>query len=174
MSVRRVQQLTQEGILNTTQIPTPNGRRATVYMLVETIQKYTEYCNNRANGRAATATEEALKKEKLEAEIAYKRLQADYNQIRLDRANGKLVDVEEELWPVLIKLFADIKKWAMNLPLRLTGMSSNLVEHSELRRFESRATQEVNDMLNSLIESITWKKPREERAKRGRPKKSPN
>ena len=65
VSVRRIQQLTQEGVLPTTD--TPDGRR---YDLVPTVQKYTAYLSDKAYGRSKTDKEAELKEQKLRAEIA--------------------------------------------------------------------------------------------------------
>ena len=46
VTVRRIQQLTQEGVLPTTE--TPEGRR---YDLVPTIQKYVQYLSVKAYGK---------------------------------------------------------------------------------------------------------------------------
>lgn len=46
VTVRRIQQLTQEGVLPTTE--TPEGRR---YDLVPTIQKYVKYLSDKAYGK---------------------------------------------------------------------------------------------------------------------------
>lgn len=48
VTVRRIQQLTQEGVLPTTE--TPEGRR---YDLVPTIQKYVKYLSDKPTARTA-------------------------------------------------------------------------------------------------------------------------
>ena len=45
ITVRRIQQLTQEGILHT--VETPNGNR---YDLITTVQEYIKYLSDKANG----------------------------------------------------------------------------------------------------------------------------
>ena len=68
VSVRRVQQLTQEGIIGTTEIP-GQGRR---YELVPTIKTYIQYLSDKAYGKSRSEKEAELKEQKLQAEIALK------------------------------------------------------------------------------------------------------
>ena len=56
VSVRRVQQLTQEGIISTTEVK--RGRR---YELTPTVQKYIKYLSDKAYGKAQSETEAKLK-----------------------------------------------------------------------------------------------------------------
>ena len=65
VTVRRVQQLTQEGIISTTK--TLEGNR---YELVPTTQKYIKYLSDRAYGKSKSEREMELREQKLQAEIA--------------------------------------------------------------------------------------------------------
>ena len=66
VSVRRVQQLTQEGIIRTAEVP-GQGRR---YELVPTIKTYIQYLRDKAYGKSKSEKEAELKEQKLQAEIA--------------------------------------------------------------------------------------------------------
>ena len=79
LSVRRIQQLTQEGILPTEE--TDEGRR---YELCPTVQRYSEYLSSKAYGKSSTEKEIQLKQQKLEAEIELKELQGDFHKIKND------------------------------------------------------------------------------------------
>ena len=65
LTVRRIQQLTQEGILPT--VETPEGRR---YDLVPTIQRYVQYLSDKAYGKNHSEQELELKEKKLRIEDA--------------------------------------------------------------------------------------------------------
>ena len=52
VSVRRIQQLTQDGVISTT--ATKDGRR---YELVPTIQRYTKYLSDKAYGKSKSEAE---------------------------------------------------------------------------------------------------------------------
>ena len=59
VTVRRVQQLTQEGIIKTT--PTPEGNR---YNLVETLKTYIQYLSDKAYGKSKSEKEAELREAK--------------------------------------------------------------------------------------------------------------
>ena len=60
LSVRRIQQLTQEGVLRTSE--TSDGRR---YDLVPTIQAYVQYLSDKAYGKSQSDNESKLKEQKI-------------------------------------------------------------------------------------------------------------
>ena len=75
VSVRRIQQLTQDGVINTVQ--TKQGRR---YELAPTIQKYIKYLSDKAYGKSQSETESKLKEQKLRAEVALKESQGELHK----------------------------------------------------------------------------------------------
>ena len=89
VSVRRIQQLTQEGVIST--VATKEGRR---YDLVPTIQKYVKYLQDKAYGKSKSEAEGKLKEQKLRAEIALKESQSELHRLRTEIAAGKYVSVE--------------------------------------------------------------------------------
>lgn len=83
VTVRRIQQLTQEGVLPTTE--TPEGRR---YDLVPTIQKYVQYLSDKAYGKNRSEKELELREQKLQADIALKESQGELHQIKTKNRSG--------------------------------------------------------------------------------------
>ena len=67
VSVRRVQQLVQEGIIKSEKIPGHAGR---MFDLLPTITDYIKYLSDKAYGKSRSDKELALKEKKLKAEIA--------------------------------------------------------------------------------------------------------
>ena len=122
VTVRRIQQLTQEGVLPTTE--TPEGRR---YDLVPTIQKYVKYLSDKAYGKNRSEKEMDLREQKLQADIALKEAQGELHNMKLSVASGQLVDVEK-VKEDYSRFFTTFKKFAMSLPGRLTSMVSGYVE----------------------------------------------
>ena len=90
VSVRRIQQLTQDGVISTTE--TKEGRR---YDLVPTIQRYVKYLSDKAYGKSKSEAEAKLKEQKLKAEIALKESQGELHKLRTEIAAGSYVSVEE-------------------------------------------------------------------------------
>ena len=89
VSVRRIQQLTQDGILPT--VETAGGRR---YDLVPTIQRYVKYLSEKAYGKSHSEAENELKRQKLEKEIELKEMQREYKEIQNAIASGKYIGIE--------------------------------------------------------------------------------
>ena len=88
--VRRVQQLTQDGVLPT--VETPEGRR---YDLVPTIQRYVKYLSDKAYGKTRSEKELELREQKMQAEIALKESQGELHRLRTEITAGKYISVAE-------------------------------------------------------------------------------
>lgn len=145
VSVRRVQQLTQEGIISTTEVK--RGRR---YELTPTVQKYIKYLSDKAYGKAQSETEAKLKEQKLKAEIALKESQGELHKLRTEIAAGRYISVEE------VKLdygrfFVSFKKFAMSIPSKLAGRLTGFVDPVEVRSIENDLQKEVKRLLSSFV-----------------------
>ena len=145
VSVRRVQQLTQEGIISTTEVK--RGRR---YELTPTVQKYIKYLSDKAYGKAQSETEAKLKEQKLKAEVALKEFQGELHKLRTEIAAGRYISVEE------VKLdygrfFVSFKKVAMSIPSKLAGRLTGFVDPVEVRSIENDLQKEVKRLLSSFV-----------------------
>ena len=91
-TVRRVQQLTQEGVLET-ELPPGGGTRK--YRTCETIQRYVSYVEEKAHetGENSRATELTLKK--LEAEVELKESQGQLHRLKTAIAEGRYLPAEQ-------------------------------------------------------------------------------
>ena len=146
VSVRRIQQLTQEGIIETTQVP-GEGRR---YELVPTIQAYTKYLADKAYGREQSAREAELKEQKMKADIALKESQGELHRLKTDIAAGKYIAVEEVRMDYE-RFFVTFKNFAMSLSTRLVDEISSYVEPLEARRIEKELHQRVRNLLVAFV-----------------------
>lgn len=144
VTVRRVQQLTQEGIIKTEQ--TEDGRR---YDLIETIKTYIQYLSDKAYGKAKSEKETELREQKLEAEIALKESQGELHRMKREIAAGKYIDIEEVQMDYN-KFFVVFKKFALSIPSRLVSMISDKVEPLEARQIEKELGEEVKRMLTAF------------------------
>ncbi len=145
-SVRRIQQLTQDGVLPT--VETKDGRR---YELVPTIQRYIEYLKDKAYGKSKNEAESELKQRKLEAEIELKQLQSEYKKIQNDISSGKYIsinDVERDYRT----FFNTFKKFALSIPpklsIRLVGLITN---QSEIRAVENELNDDIVKLLTGFV-----------------------
>ena len=145
VSVRRVQQLTQEGILPTVQ--TSQGRR---YELAPTVQRYVKYLSDKAYGKSKSETEAKLKEQKLRAEVALKESQGELHRLRTEIAAGNYISVEE-VKVDYSRFFISFKKFAMSIPSKLAGRLTGFVDPVEVRQLENELQKEVTKLLKSFV-----------------------
>lgn len=160
VSVRRVQQLTQEGIIRTAEVP-GQGRR---YELVPTIKTYIQYLSDKAYGKSKSEKEAELKEQKLQAEIALKESQGEMHRMRREIAAGKYLDAEEVALDYQ-KFFVVFKRFALSIPARLVSMISDRVAPLEARKIEKEMNEEVKRMLTAFVIAGAAEKPEAEKEK---------
>ena len=149
VTVRRIQQLTQEGIIQTVQ--TSEGRR---YELAPTIQKYVKYLSDKAYGKSKSEAEAKLKEQKLRAEVALKESQGELHRLRTSIAAGDYISVEEVKIDYS-RFFVSFKKFAMAIPSKLAGRLAGFVDPVEVRQIENELQKEVTKLLKSFVVSAT-------------------
>jgi phage terminase Nu1 subunit (DNA packaging protein) len=145
VSVRRVQQLTQDGIIETVQ--TKDGRR---YDLGPSVQKYIAYLSDKAYGRDQNKRETELREQKLKADIALKESQGELHQLRTAIAAGKFISVEE-VQVDYSKFFVIFKKFALSIPSRVAGTIATVVDPVTARAAEKDLTREINGLLQGFV-----------------------
>ena len=160
VSVRRIQQLTQEGVIRTVEVP-GQGRR---YELVPTIKTYIQYLSDKAYGKAKSEKEAELKEQKLQAEIALKESQGEMHRMRREIAAGKYLDADEVALDYQ-KFFVVFKRFALSIPARLVSMISDQVAPLEARKIEKEMNEEVKRMLTSFVVAGIIGKPEAEKGK---------
>lgn len=151
VTVRRVQQLTQEGIIKTTEILDENNRTVRRYETVPTIQKYIQYLSGKAYGKKAKTDKEIeLREQKLEADIELKKSQNELHQLKTEIAAGRYISIEEVKMDYS-RFFIAFKKFATSLPARVIGMIAGQLDPVEARRLEKDLAEEVNTLLGSFV-----------------------
>ena len=160
VSVRRIQQLTQEGVIRTVEVP-GQGRR---YELVPTIKTYIQYLSDKAYGKSKSEKEAELKEQKLQAEIALKESQGEMHRMRREIAAGKYLDADEVALDYQ-KFFVVFKRFALSVPARLVSMISDQVAPLEARKIEKEMNEEVKRMLTSFVVAGIIGKPEAEKGK---------
>lgn len=149
LSVRRIQQLTQEGVLPTADVMI-KGRKARRYMLADTIRRYVAYLDDKINGKGKTDRMLALKEQKLEAEIALKEVQGELQNIKRDIAAHRYIDTHEVELDYM-NFFVVFKKFCMSIPGRVSGRISGSVDSTEARAVERDLLDEITQLLNSFV-----------------------
>ena len=149
LTVRRIQQLTQEGIIEI--YKNESGKSSRQYDLIPTTQKYITYLQNKVRSKSGRSDAEIeLKEQKLRADIALKESQGELHRIKTSIAQGDYISVEE-IKLDYAKFFVIFKKFAMSLPSRLGGMLSGSLEPLELRRIEKELSTEIIELLDSFV-----------------------
>ena len=148
--MRRIQQLTQDGVISTTKI-IEDGRTVRRYDLVPTIQNYIKYLSEKAYGRQGRTDKEIeLREQKMEADIALKESQGELHRLKTEIAAGKYISVEEVKMDYS-KFFVVFKKFAVSIPARVVGMLSGQLQPTEARKIEKELADEVNRLLGAFV-----------------------
>lgn len=157
LSVRRIQQLTQEGILHTVRIDEHTSRK---YDLDATVKEYIAYIGEKAKGRDGNQIAE-LKSKKLEAETRLKEIQGEMSQLRTDIVRGNYVAVGE-IKRDYEKFFTEFRKFAMSFSGRVSGLISGYVSPEVARTIESDLSHDITSVLRGFAEKIKGKAETEE------------
>lgn len=149
-SVRRVQQLTQEGILHTEQMPNAGARK---YRLTDSVRAYVDHLEEQARkrGDASERTRE-LEGRKLLAEVALKESQGELHRMKTAIAQGEYITVEEAQLD-LIRFLSQFKKFAMSIPSRVGGIAAGYVEPVEARGLEKDLNKEITTILRRFADA---------------------
>lgn len=146
-SVRRVQQLTQEGIIETA-IPPGGGARR--YRTCETIQKYIAAVEEKAALKSSDTKTAELELKKLEAEVALKESQGRLHILKTDIAEGKYIQAAQAQED-LAKFFGVFKKFAAAMPARLAGTMTGYADPVAIRTMEKSMANEIGAMLTAFV-----------------------
>jgi hypothetical protein len=143
-SLRRVQQMTQEGILQTEVPPGGGGRK---YRTCETIQRYMQHVEQKANenGNGGKQSELALKK--LEAEIGLKESQGELHKLRTDIAKGRFIPAEQAQ-EQMADFMIIFRKFTDAIPSRMSGIMAAYTDLATARTMEKSMKKEMDGMLS--------------------------
>lgn len=150
-TVRRVQQLTQEGVLET-EVPPGGGARK--YRTCETVQRYISHIERKAKESGAEGSTADLNRRKLEAEVALKESQGELQRLKADIAQGKYIPTAQAT-EELAEFMARLKKYTLNIPARVAGQLSGYVDEVAIRAMEKSMRKEAEAMLVTFVEAAT-------------------
>lgn len=145
VTVRRIQQLTQEGILETVEI---KRGKCTLrrYDVVPTIQAYIKYLGDKAYGREQKESVADKEEEKLQAEVDMKKAKARIAELELDELEGRMHSADD-VEAMTTDLCLAVRSALLSMPGQLAvdvAESTDAAEISEI----IKAT--VNDILDEL------------------------
>lgn len=145
MTVRRVQQLTQEGIIQTVEIQ-QGKRKFRRYDLIPTIMQYIKYLSDKANGREQRQSVTDKEDAKLQAEVDLKTAKAKIVQLELDELEGRMHSADDVESMTTDLVFA-VRSALLSLPGQL---SVDLADVSNAAEISEIIKKTVNDILNDL------------------------
>lgn len=146
VTVRRIQQLTQDGALRT--LKTPTGAKR--YDLYPTIQAYVSYLSDKAHGKSRSETEADLKQQKLRAEVALKESQGELHRLRTEIAAGRYIPIEEAKLDYS-RFFIVLKKFVMGIPAKMSGRIAGSADPVEVRQIEKDLQKEATKILKGFV-----------------------
>lgn len=147
--VRRIQQLTQEGILET-HIPPGGGNRK--YKTCETVQAYISHVEKKAQETGEKSRAAELNLKKLEAEVELKESQGQLHRLKTAIAEGKYIAADQAT-AELEEFMARFKRFAMNIPPRMAGTLSAHVDAVTVRALERNMRIELEAMLSAFADA---------------------
>ena len=134
-TTRRIQQLTQDGVLET-EVPPGGGARK--YKTCETIQRYIAHIEQKAQETAA--------------EVELKESQGQLHKLKTAIAEGKYIKAEEATRD-LADFMAMFKKFAMNIPPRTVKSIAGYADPQTARAMEKAMRKELEDMLAVFVDA---------------------
>lgn len=148
-SARRIQQLTQEGVLET-EVPPSGGARK--YRTCETVQKYIAHVEAKAQETGENSRTAELNLKKLEAEVELKESQGQLHRLKTAIAEGKYISADQAT-EELAEFMAAFKKFAMNIPPRVVGTLAGYVDALTVRATEKTMRKELETMLAAFTDA---------------------
>lgn len=161
VSVRRIQQLTQDGVLETVHI---SGQR-NKYDLIPTIQAYIKYLSDKAYGKNRSEKELELREQKLQADIALKESQGELHQIKTKIAAGTYVDIDD-VKRDYSNFFTVFKRFALSLPGKISNEVIGYVGPTEARRIEKDLQGEILRQLGAFVVAGVTELPQKNASKK--------
>lgn len=145
--VRRVQQLTQDGIL-VTEVPPDGGARK--YRTCETIQRYIAHEIKKSRSSGDGTRQKELELKKLEAEVELKESQGQLHRLKTAIAEGKYLD-SVQAGEELAEFMEVFRNFVHAIPTRMAGSLHGTVDAVTVRAMEQNMRDELDGMLKNFV-----------------------
>ena len=141
LTVRRIQQLTQDGIIKTEQV----GRQRR-YDLLDTVRRYIAYLQDKCNSKGGNKDDTGNESRKLKADADIKEMKAAIAEMELQELKGEM-HRSEDVEAMTTDLVFTIRSMMLALPGRL---AIDLAPISKPAEISERIKQEVHAILLEL------------------------
>ena len=146
-STRRVQQLTQDGVLST-EVPPGGGARR--YRTARTIQDYMAWQEQKIRDELSGSTLEELTIKKLQAEVELKESQGALHKLKTAIAEGKYLPAEQ-VQGDLSDFLRRLKQFADRIPARVAGTMSGYLDGAAARAMKKDLQQELDGLFEAFV-----------------------
>ena len=146
-STRRVQQLTQDGVLST-EVPPGGGARR--YRTARTIQDYMAWQEQKIRDELSGSTLEELTIKKLQAEVELKESQGALHKLKTAIAEGKYLPAEQAQGD-LSDFLRRLKQFADRIPARAAGTMSGYLDTAAARSMKKDLQQELDGLFEAFV-----------------------
>ena len=146
-STRRVQQLTQDGVLST-EVPPGGGARR--YRTARTIQDYMAWQEQKIRDELSGSTLEELTIKKLQAEVELKESQGALHKLKTAIAEGKYLPAEQ-VQGDLSDFLRRLKQFADRIPARVAGTMSGYLDTAAARAMKKDLQQELDGLFEAFV-----------------------
>lgn len=157
-STRRVQQLTQDGVLST-EVPPGGGARR--YRTARTIQDYMAYQEQKIRDELSGSTLEELTIKKLQAEVELKESQGALHKLKTAIAEGKYLPAEQ-VQGDLSDFLRRLKQFADRIPARVAGTMSGYLDTAAARAMKKDLQQELDSLFEAFVAAAHIQDSRED------------
>ena len=157
-STRRVQQLTQDGVLST-EVPPGGGARR--YRTARTIQDYMAWQEQKAREDLSGSTLEELTIKKLQAEVELKESQGALHKLKTAIAEGKYLPAEQ-VQGDLSDFLRRLKQFADRIPARAAGTMSGYLDTAAARAMKKDLQQELDGLFEAFVAAAHIQDSRED------------
>lgn len=148
-TVRRIQQLTQEGILET-EVPPGGGARK--YRTCETVARYITHVEQKAQETGENSRTAELNLKKLTAEVELKESQGQLHRMKTAIAKGEYIPAEQAT-EELADFMARFKTFALAIPKRTAGTMAAYTDTATARAMEKKLRNEMEAMLAVFVDA---------------------
>ena len=145
LTTRRIQQLTQDGVLVTHQV-TEAGKKVKRYEFTETIQNYIQYLSDKAAGKAKNTSTEEKEEAKLQAEVDMKTAKAKIIQLNLEELEGRL-HAAEDVEAMTTDLVLNVRSALLSIPGQVAVDVAQISDPAEVSDIISET---INNILKDL------------------------
>ena len=157
-STRRVQQLTQDGVLST-EVPPGGGARR--YRTARTLQDYMAWQEQKAREDLSGSTLEELTIKKLQAEVELKESQGALHKLKTAIAEGKYLPAEQ-VQGDLSDFLRRLKQFADRIPARVAGTMSGYLDGAAARAMKKDLQQELDGLFEAFVAAAHIQDSRED------------